>query len=60
VKWVEESLIKPPDFALPERKALLKSDIAYEVVLMDATETPIERHKKSKNIFILAKTKGIL
>jgi len=39
-------LIKHPDFALPGRKALLKSDMEYEVVLIDATETPIERPKK--------------
>lgn len=52
VKWVEDTLIKHPDFALPGRKALLKSDIEYDVILVDATETPIERPKKSKNTFI--------
>jgi hypothetical protein len=46
VKWVEDTLIKHPDFALPGRKALLKSDIEYEVVLIDASESPIERPKK--------------
>jgi hypothetical protein len=40
---------------LPGRKALLKSDVEYEVVLIDATETPIERPKKNKNTFIPAK-----
>lgn len=46
VKWVEDTLIKHPDFALPGRKALLKSDMAYEIVLVDASESPIERPKK--------------
>lgn len=46
VKWVEDTLIKHPDFALPGRKTLLKSDMEYEVVLVDASETPIERPKK--------------
>jgi len=46
IKWIEDTLIKHPDFALPGKKALLKSDMAYEVVLIDATETPIERPKK--------------
>jgi hypothetical protein len=46
IKWIE--LIKHPDFALPGKKALLKSDMEYEVVLIDATETPIERPKKNK------------
>ncbi len=49
VKWVEDTLIKHPTFALPGRKALLKSDVEYEVVLVDATETPIERPKKSND-----------
>ena len=44
IKWIEDALIKHPDFALPGRKALLKSDMEY--VLIDATETPIERPKK--------------
>lgn len=46
IKWIEDTLIKHPDFSLPGRKALLKSDMEYEVVLIDATETPIERPKK--------------
>jgi Helix-turn-helix of DDE superfamily endonuclease len=46
IKWIEDTLIKHPDFALPGCKALLKSDMDYEVVLIDATETPIERPKK--------------
>jgi hypothetical protein len=48
IKWIEDTLIKHPDFALPGRKALLKSDMEYEVILIDATETPIERPKKKK------------
>jgi Helix-turn-helix of DDE superfamily endonuclease len=60
VKWIEDTLIKHPDFALPGRKALLKSDMEHDVVLIDATETPIERPKKSKNISIPAKRKGTL
>jgi len=59
VKWVEDTLIKHPEFALPGRKALLKSDIEYELVLIDATETPIERPKKSKSTFIQEKRKNI-
>ena len=72
IKWIEDTLIKHRDFALPGRKALLKSDMEYEVVLIDATETPIERPKKEsriksgsriatidKNLFIRAKSGGI-
>ena len=55
IRWIENTLIKHPDFALPGRKALLKSDVEYQVVLVDATETPIERPKKSKDTFTQAK-----
>lgn len=55
IKWIENTLVKHPDFALPGRKALLKSDMEYGLVLIDATESPIERPKKDKNAFILGK-----
>jgi len=55
IRWIEDTLIKYPDFALPGRKALLKSDHEFEVILIDATETPIERTKKTKDISTLAK-----
>lgn len=48
IKWIEDTLIKHPDFALPGRKALLKNEMDYEIVLIDATETAIERPKKGK------------
>ena len=54
-RWVEDVLIKHPDFALPGRKALAKSEMSYEVVLIDATETPVERPKKSKKPAIPAR-----
>ena len=55
IKWVEDTLIKDGTFSLPGRKALLKSDVEFEVILIDATETPIERPKKGKNSGIPAK-----
>ena len=60
VKWVENTLIKHPDFALPGRKALLKSDVEYDVILIDATETPIERPKKAKTLLFREKEKTYL
>ncbi|SPR11494.1 IS5 family transposase ISOt6 [Orientia tsutsugamushi] len=59
VKWVEDTLVKHPNFALPGGKALMKSDANYEVVLIDATESPIERPKKNKNSIIQERRKGI-
>lgn len=45
-RWVEDTLIKDKQFALPGKKALLKSDMEFEVVLIDASESPVERPKK--------------
>jgi len=44
---------------LPGRKALLKSDVEYDVILIDATETPIERPKKNKSNITVERRKGI-
>jgi len=41
------------------RKALFKSDMEYELVLIDATERPIERPKKDKKGSIQEKRKDI-
>jgi len=59
-KWVEDTLVKDKRFSLPGRKALLKSDAEYEVILVDASESPVERPKKDKNAITLAKRSVIL
>lgn len=46
-------------FSLPDRKALLKSDMEYEVILMDTSKTPIQRPKKSNVNSIPGKRKDI-
>ncbi len=51
VQWLEDTFMKHPDFAVPGRKELLKSDIAYDVIVIDATETPIQRPKKQKRYY---------
>ena len=57
-------LIKHPYFALPRKKALEKSDIEYEEILIDATESPIERPKENKKlktqVIISKKSKKII
>lgn len=59
-RWVEDTLIKDKRFALPGRKALLKSDMEYEVILVDATESSVERPKKDKGVTTLAKRNDTL
>jgi hypothetical protein len=55
---VEDCLIKNPLFHLPGRKALLKSDVEYEVVLVDASESPVQRPKKSSVIITQERRNG--
>lgn len=45
-RWVEDTLIKSRKFSLPGRKELRKSDHEFEVILIDASESPVERPKK--------------
>ena len=54
IVWVEDTLVKCKKFSLPGKKALLE-DTEIEVVLVDVTESPIERPKKNKNSGIPAK-----
>ncbi len=57
IKWVENILSEHRDFQLPERKELQKSNIEFEVIIVDATETPIERPKKNQKEFYSGKKK---
>lgn len=48
-RWVEDCLIRSKVFSLPGRKALLKSDHEFQVILIDAAESLIERPKKKSS-----------
>lgn len=57
IRHIENILIKSKEFALPGKKALLKSDHEFEIVLIDATESPIDRPKKNSAAFIRGRKK---
>ena len=59
IKWIEDTLIKNGTFSLPGKKELLKSDAEYEIILIDATETPVERPQKNKENITPGKRKDI-
>lgn len=52
IRWIEDQLIRSKAFSLPGRKALLKSENEFELILIDATESPIERPKKTKSVLL--------
>jgi hypothetical protein len=60
IRKVEEVLMKSGEFRLPGRKILQPDDTLIEVVLIDATEQPIERPKKSNAATIAEKRSAIL
>ena len=49
INKVEDALVHSGEFRLPGKKVLQPSDTIIEVVLVDVSEQPIERPKKSKN-----------
>jgi hypothetical protein len=59
IRKVESALIQSRTFTLPGKKKLQKSDDSIEVVVIDVTESPIERPKKNKNISIVARKNNI-
>jgi hypothetical protein len=59
IKWCENTLAKSKAFRLPGRKAVAASDRVFDIVLIDATETPIERPKKDKGATTQARRSGI-
>jgi len=46
IVWTEDTLVKSEKFRLPGKKVLLE-DNDIEVVLVDVTESPVERPKKN-------------
>tara|TARA_B100001964_G_C14075991_1_gene527990 strand:- start:423 stop:878 length:456 start_codon:yes stop_codon:yes gene_type:complete len=60
IRFVEDTLIKHSDFSLPGKKALINSEIPIEVIVIDATETPIQRPKKNKSVFTQGKSEDTL
>jgi hypothetical protein len=58
IVWVEDTLIRSGKFALPGKKVLLEPDNDIEIVVIDVTESPIERPKKNSEIGIPAKRKS--
>ena len=59
IKWVEEALIKSGEFSLPGKKKLSQPTIEYEVIVVDTTETPIQRPKNHQQKYYSGKKNGI-
>jgi len=47
IRWVEDVLIQSGKFRLPGKKVLREPNIEYQIVVIDASESPICRPKKT-------------
>ena len=59
IQKIEDALINSGQFTLPGKKALQPSDTVIEIIVVDATEQPIERPKKSNADITAAKRSAI-
>ena len=55
IRWVEEALISSGLFALPGKKNLIKPQADIEVIVVDTTETPIQRPKRKQKRYYSGK-----
>jgi hypothetical protein len=60
ISEIERILIADKRFHLPGKKALLQGETKFEVVLVDVTESPVERPKKNSAGIIQGKRNDIL
>ncbi len=58
IKKTEDILSVSDDFSLPDKKKLAKSNTEIEAVLIDATESPIERPEKRQKYYYSGKKKA--
>jgi len=59
ISRIEKILKKCKQFKLPGKEVLASTNHQYEVILIDATESPIERPKKNNTYTIQGKRKNI-
>ena len=59
IKKTEDRLIASRAFTLPGKKKLVAADNQIEVVVVDVTQTPIERPKKNRKDFTVEKRENI-
>jgi hypothetical protein len=59
IQKIENILIQAPQLRLPGKKRLIQEECPLEAVVIDVSETPIEKPKKNKKAIIAARKKDI-
>lgn len=58
IQWVEDTLVKDGSFALAEKKALKRKTGRIKYIVIDVTESPINRPKKNQKDYYSGKKNG--
>lgn len=58
IRKIETALLHSGHFALPGKKVLSEPELEWQVLVVDATETPVERPQKNKSATTAAKRSG--
>jgi hypothetical protein len=59
IQWVEDTLVKDGAFALPGKKKLKRKSESIRYVVVDVTESPVNRPKKGQKQYYSGKKNGI-
>jgi hypothetical protein len=59
VQWVEDTLVKDGTFALPGKKVLKRKTESIQYIVVDVTESPINRPKEGQKAYYSRKKSGI-
>jgi hypothetical protein len=59
IQWVEDTLVKDGAFALPGKKALNRKSDSNQYIVVDVTESPINRPKKGQKAYYSGKKSAI-
>jgi hypothetical protein len=55
IKWVEDTLVKDGTFSLPGKRVLKRKTATIEYIVVDVTESPINRPKKDSKDYYSGK-----
>jgi predicted DNA-binding protein YlxM (UPF0122 family) len=59
IQWVENTLAKDKTFKLPDKKVLKKTSDTIEYIVVDVTESPVQRPKKGQKEYYSGKKSAI-
>ena len=59
IQWVENTLAKDKTFKLPDKRVLKETSDTIEYIVIDVTESPIQRPKKGQKEYYSGKKNAI-